>query len=264
MERIQVDAKSAAIGGVGGLAAGGLLGWLAASAVARRKFAAELEALREHYDRRLEKLHQEVRQVKSDRDNEARLYEHLADQYRSELRLHGDERSADDEGGCVGLSGDDSDGEFIGVSALGLEGLEQEGGEDEGEPGAGGSGTETDEVSEIPGSSSDYVADGSVRVDKSKPYLISYEAFGELAEEGFQSAHLTFYAGDNVLVDDKDQPFQNLLMITGPLSRESFGGISEDDRIAYFRNHRLEHDFEVILHDGKYVEIVLGVGDGAS
>lgn len=72
---------------------------------------------------------------------------------------------------------------------------------------------------------------------------------------------VTYYLGDGVLVDNRDQVIPNILMTTGPLSRESFGGISGDDRIRYVRNHKLEHDFEVLLHDGKWTEIT-GLNNG--
>lgn len=82
----------------------------------------------------------------------------------------------------------------------------------------------------------------------------------EFRDEGWDSMTITYYIGDGVLVDDKDQPIRNILMTTGPLSRESFGVMSGDDRILYIRNHKLEHDFEVVLHDGKWTEMV-GLSD---
>jgi len=256
---INVDPRSAALGGVAGLACGGLVGWLAASAVARRKFAAELDELRKHYDGRLARLHATVRQLESDRDREVKLYEALADQYRAEIRLR-----PGNDGEPADLPGHDPDGNVSGIPAVGSESPESEGRGDEGEPEGDLPGPGDEEVSEIPGPHGADLLDGRVGPDKSKPYEITFEAFGELASEGFDSMHLTYYAGDNVLTDDRDQHIPNILMTTGPIGRNSFGNLSGDDRIMYIRNHKLEHDFEVILHDGKFSEVVAGLQDERS
>lgn len=95
--------------------------------------------------------------------------------------------------------------------------------------------------------------------DDTVPHLISNDEFAD-EEPIYQKLTLTWYAGDRTLVDDQEQPIPNTGYILGDVKYTQFGGVSEDDRIMYVRNPRLETDFEVLLHDGGYGEIVLNYG----
>lgn len=88
------------------------------------------------------------------------------------------------------------------------------------------------------------------------PYVIDSEEF-EDAELDFSQNTLTYYAGDNVLTDESDQPV-NIGQIVGE-SNLQFGIGSGDKNIVYVRNHRLEVDFEICKDPGYYTEEVLGV-----
>lgn len=96
--------------------------------------------------------------------------------------------------------------------------------------------------------------------DKTKPYVISPAEFSE-SLVGWQQLSITYYAGDKVLADDAEQPIRDVLMTTGPISREGFGGISEDPSIRYIRNEKLELDFEIRWDDRSYAEAVLNYGN---
>lgn len=95
--------------------------------------------------------------------------------------------------------------------------------------------------------------------DISRPYILSYEEFmhdvGEHVD--FTQNSITYYEGDNVLVDERDQPIPDLNTIVGERNLK-FGGVSGDDEIVYIRNHNLEVDFEVVRSYGTYAEEVLG------
>lgn len=267
MERMNLsdlDARSAALGGVAGLGLGGLVGWLAASHLSRRRLQAELVSLKDHYDSRLVRLQTQVnrfeRSERLRREEEAAVVARAAELIASQGYSSASKDTDDWPGNPVDLPGYDSSAESQRLSAVGREDSADGFGEEPGDPDDGGSRDSDVEISEVPRSSGPDSHPGSVTPDKSKPFVISDEAFGELAEEGFDSMTITYYIGDGVLADNRDQPIPNILMTTGPLSRESFGVMSGDDRIVYIRNYKLEHDFEVILHDGKWTDLV-GLSD---
>lgn len=94
--------------------------------------------------------------------------------------------------------------------------------------------------------------------DTSKPYIISVREF-EDGEEDYSQNSLTYYEGDDVLTDERDQPIQHIVKIVGDNLR--FGEMSEDPNVVYIRNHELEVDFEICRSAGTYTEEVLGYTD---
>jgi hypothetical protein len=70
---------------------------------------------------------------------------------------------------------------------------------------------------------------------------------------------MTWYSGDNVLVDDKDQPVDNVNKIVGIENLQYFGRWSDQENIVYIRNERLTAMFEVLRSEGKYAIEVLGL-----
>ena len=93
-----------------------------------------------------------------------------------------------------------------------------------------------------------------------RPYKIPREEF-EDTPPGFQRLTLTYYAGDNVLTDEKDVPIENISKVSGPLGPLIFGGISGDPHICYIRNQALEADLEIILDRRKWTDAALNYGD---
>lgn len=88
------------------------------------------------------------------------------------------------------------------------------------------------------------------------PYIITQDEF----TDGQDSQDtLTYYADDGVLADTQDMPVDNLLRMVGPDALQSFGLGSGDPRIVYVRNEKISADFEIVLHDGNYGEIVHGI-----
>lgn len=90
-----------------------------------------------------------------------------------------------------------------------------------------------------------------------EPYIISHDEFMEGESENTQVT-LTYYEGDEVLTDEKDQPIPDVDETVGEDNIQRFGYGSKDPKIVYIRNPRLDIDFEVVQSQGKYTEEVLG------
>lgn len=88
-----------------------------------------------------------------------------------------------------------------------------------------------------------------------QPYVIHQdEYFGN--EQDFTQKTYTYYAGDNILVDDKDTPVHRHENVVGELK---FGHGTTDKNTVYIRNPMLEMEFEILRMDGLYSEEVMGV-----
>jgi len=92
---------------------------------------------------------------------------------------------------------------------------------------------------------------------KTTPYVISHDEFMENEEEHSQVS-VTYFEGDNVITDEKDEILEDVDNTIGEVNLEKFGHGSKDSKIVYVRNDRLDLDFEVVLSHGKYTEEVLG------
>jgi hypothetical protein len=88
------------------------------------------------------------------------------------------------------------------------------------------------------------------------PYIIHKDEFFATEAEGYSQCTLTYYKGDDVLLDDHDVPLYDAKKIVG--ENLIFGKGSEDPSIVYIRNDRLEAEYEVILDTGYYMVEVLG------
>ena len=86
------------------------------------------------------------------------------------------------------------------------------------------------------------------------PYVISHEEFMQGEKEYVQSS-LRWYDGDDILVDDKNVPIDEVDMTVGDCVHR-FGHGSKDPRIVYVRNERMEVDFEVVKDDNSYASVV--------
>ena len=92
--------------------------------------------------------------------------------------------------------------------------------------------------------------------DADKPYIISLDEFteGEAGQDTF-----TYYADDGVLADSQDMPVDNVENMVGEDHLSMFGVGSGDSRVVYVRNEKIGMDFEIVLHDGNYGQIVHGI-----
>lgn len=91
-----------------------------------------------------------------------------------------------------------------------------------------------------------------------EPYPITKQEF-ELCEKDYEQTTLTYFDGDNVLIDERDMPVPSIEATVGADNMTRFGYGSQDPNVIYIRNNRVKLDIEVVRDPGTYSEKVLGV-----
>lgn len=86
------------------------------------------------------------------------------------------------------------------------------------------------------------------------PYIIHIDEFVE-NDFDFTQETVTYYAGDDIMVDSHDVPMYGWNGLMGELR---FGHGSKDKSLVYIRNEKLQMEWEVILHSGMYSVEILG------
>lgn len=89
------------------------------------------------------------------------------------------------------------------------------------------------------------------------PYVITKEEFDECESE-YEQITLTYFDGDDVLSDSRDQTVNDIANTIGYENLLRFGHGSNDKNVVYIRNARLELEMEVLKSEGKYAQEVLG------
>ena len=101
--------------------------------------------------------------------------------------------------------------------------------------------------------------------DPNRPYVLDIEEFMEqdVVIDGrvYNKITLTYFDGDNTLIDDREEVIPDLDRTVGIGNMTRFGHKSKDKNVVYVRNERLETDFEVLLDRTAYTETVLGFHD---
>ena len=87
-----------------------------------------------------------------------------------------------------------------------------------------------------------------------KPYILHQDEYFSKETEYSQST-LTYYSGDDILVDEQEVPIYNYKAVVGELN---FGHGSDDPNVVYVRNDKLSGEYEVIKDSGLYEIEVLG------
>lgn len=87
-----------------------------------------------------------------------------------------------------------------------------------------------------------------------KPYVISPDEFGEF--DDYDTISLTYYA-DQVLVDEDDELVEDIEETVGFESLNAFGEYEDDS--VFVRNDRLKCDYEILLDQRKYSDVVLPI-----
>lgn len=87
-----------------------------------------------------------------------------------------------------------------------------------------------------------------------KPYILHQDEYFSKETEYSQST-LTYYSGDDILVDEQEVPIYNYKAVVGDLQ---FGHGSDDPNVVYVRNDKLSGEYEVIKDSGLYEIEVLG------
>ena len=102
----------------------------------------------------------------------------------------------------------------------------------------------------------DYEVEIAAR-DEAVPYIIHKDEFDE-NEQNYTQISLTYFSGDDVLIDDKDGPIPDSDSVVGDSNLLRFGHGSEDPSILFIRNHVLELDIEVVLDERTAAAVVFG------
>ena len=89
-------------------------------------------------------------------------------------------------------------------------------------------------------------------VTMSKPYVISPDQFDELADAGYDTVFLTYYA-DKVLADDMDDIVDDVEDVIGSDSLNHFGDYEED--CIHVRNDERKVDYEITLDLRNYYDV---------
>ena len=84
-----------------------------------------------------------------------------------------------------------------------------------------------------------------------KPYVITPEEFGDL--DDYETISLTYYA-DQILADDNDVIVDDIEDVVGFDSLNSFGEYEDDS--VFVRNDRLKCDYEILLDQRKYSDVI--------
>lgn len=93
--------------------------------------------------------------------------------------------------------------------------------------------------------------------DPTKPFVIHYDERSD--SEGFDEVTFTYYQGDDVLCDMRDEVINDRDSFVGDENLDRFGHGSHDANVVYIRNPRKGLDIEVVRSDKAYSEEVLGL-----
>lgn len=88
-------------------------------------------------------------------------------------------------------------------------------------------------------------------MNTNEPYVIAPEEFGDIDE--YDNISLTYYA-DQMLADDNDELVEDIEDVVGFESLNSFGEYEDDS--VFVRNDRLKCDYEILLDQRKYSDVV--------
>jgi len=89
------------------------------------------------------------------------------------------------------------------------------------------------------------------------PYIIAKHEYDE-NDEHFNQVTLTYYEGDGVLADERDDKIDDIDEMVGNDNIPRFGHRSNDNNVLYVRNHQFGLDIEIVRDQRKYSELVLG------
>jgi hypothetical protein len=90
----------------------------------------------------------------------------------------------------------------------------------------------------------------SVETDNSPPFIIPKVEYAYDEEgEDYAKITVTYYPRDRVLLDDDDEPIENVNDVVGWRNLTKFGVEPDDPYVVFIRNRRLTTDFEVLMED---------------
>jgi hypothetical protein len=93
--------------------------------------------------------------------------------------------------------------------------------------------------------------------DPGYPYVISSDEF-TANDNNFDQVQLTFYAGDGILADERDETVEMVPKLVGENFHTKFGQKAGEDNVVYIRNEAIQTEFEIVRDERKYSEHVAG------
>ena len=90
--------------------------------------------------------------------------------------------------------------------------------------------------------------------DAREPYVISFDSVGIL--ENYDTQTLTYYPDVDELVDNRDEPVEDVESLVGAFQNE-FGHISDSDETVYIRNEGISMDFEIVRSYDDYTDVLI-------
>lgn len=86
--------------------------------------------------------------------------------------------------------------------------------------------------------------------ENSQPFVIPRNDFA-YDDEGqhYEKVTVTYYPDDRVVLDDEDEPINDVLRTIGWRNLARFGDESGDANVVFIRNRRMETDFEVVKEE---------------
>lgn len=89
-----------------------------------------------------------------------------------------------------------------------------------------------------------------------RPYVIHYD---EREDKPYIEVTYTYYEGDDVICDERDEVVDERERLIGVQNLDRFGHGSNDSKVVYIRNDKLELQFEIIKSPNSYSEEVAGI-----
>jgi len=90
-----------------------------------------------------------------------------------------------------------------------------------------------------------------MELDNTPPFVISREKYAWDEEEGdeYSKITITYFPGSRILLDDDQDPIEDVESTVGWRNLNQFGGDSGDPDVVFIRNRRLLVDFEVVREE---------------
>lgn len=105
------------------------------------------------------------------------------------------------------------------------------------------------------------IASRAEEYDKVPPFVISREDYAYDEEgEHHEKITLTYYPRDRVLLDDDEDPIDDIPAQVGWRSLSQFGGTSGDPDVVFVRNRRLMTDYEVVKEESQELPLHVKYG----
>lgn len=104
------------------------------------------------------------------------------------------------------------------------------------------------------------------QADRQPPFVISQKQYAGWDEEeegmSFEKITLTYFPQHRILLDDEEEPLDDIANVVGWRNLTKFGGESGDPDVVYIRNQKLMSDFEVVreTEDDLPIHVKYGMG----